>query len=175
MLGLKRYTLQVVDHDSGWAALAVAACQEIRLAGGDWLAEVQHVGSTAVAGLPAKPILDLAAGLRTLRAIPEAIRLFAEIGYLYRGDQRDDSGHLFVKESAPDIRTIHLHVIEYNGREWKNYIFFRDQLRQSAQLRAEYAALKQQLAAELGNNREAYTAAKQDFIQEVLRKRAPGI
>ena len=171
MLGLKRYTLEVVAHDAGWAALAVAACQAVRLAGGDWLAEVEHVGSSAVAGLPAKPILDLAAGLRGWPAVPEAVQRLTAIGYLYRGDQRDEGGHLFVKESAPDIRIIHLHVVEHNGREWLNYIFFRDQLRLNAQYRAEYAALKQRLAAELGHDREAYTAAKQDFIQGVLRQR----
>ncbi|MEI8063824.1 MAG: GNAT family N-acetyltransferase [Verrucomicrobiota bacterium] len=168
MIGLKRQTVQVVAHDPSWATLAAAACHEMQRAGGDLLADVQHVGSTAVPGLPAKPILDLTAGVRTLEAIPEIIRRLTAIGYLYRGDEGDAGGHLFLRESAPDIRTIHLHVVEYNGNQWKNDLLFRNLLRQDAQLRQQYAKLKQRLAGEFGNNRKAYTAAKKEFIHEVL-------
>jgi len=168
MIGLKRHTVRVVDHHPGWAALAADACQEVRLAGGALLADLQHVGSTAVPGLPAKPILDLAAGLRTLEAIPEIVRRLTDIGYIYRGDGGDDGGLLFVRESSPDVRTIHLHVVEHNGNQWKNYLLLRDLLRQDAQLRKRYAELKRRLAEELGNDRKAYTASKQDFIRAVL-------
>ena len=75
MIGLKRHTVAIVDHHPEWAALATHACQEVKLAGADLLVDVQHVGSTAVPSLPAKPILDIAAALRTSAAIPELIML----------------------------------------------------------------------------------------------------
>ena len=168
MIGLKRHTVEVVDHYPGWAPLAADACQQVRNVGGDLIADLQHVGSTAVPGLPAKPILDLAASVRTHEAIPEIIKRLTEIGYLYRGYKGENGGHLFVKESSPDIRTIHLHVVEHNGVQWKNYLLFRDLLRQDTQLRKQYAELKRRLAKELGNDRHAYTGAKQDFVRRVL-------
>lgn len=169
MIGLKRHTVQVVAHDPSWTTLAATACNEVQRAGGDLLADVQHVGSTAVPGLPAKPILDLTAGVRTLEAIPEIVRRLTAIGYLYRGDGGDDGGHLFLRESAPDIRTIHLHVVEHNGIQWKNVLLFRDLLRQDARLRQQYTELKQRLAGQFSNDRKAYTAAKHDFIHGVLQ------
>src|SRR5918912_364122 len=169
MLGLKRDSVRVVEHNQGWAALAVDACQEVRLACGDLFEDLQHVGSTAVPSLPSKPILDLAAGVRTTEAIPEIVRRLTAIGYLYCGDKGDEGGHLFVRESAPNVRTVHLHVVEHNGNQWKNYLLFRDLLRQDALLRQQYAELKRRLADELGNDRKAYTASKQDFIGGALR------
>jgi GrpB-like predicted nucleotidyltransferase (UPF0157 family)/GNAT superfamily N-acetyltransferase len=169
MIGLKRHTVQIVAHDPSWATLAAAACHEVQCAGGDLFADVQHIGSTAVPGLPAKPILDLTAGIRTLATIPEIVRRLTGIAYLYRGDGGDDGGHLFLRESAPDIRTIHLHVVEHNGNQWKNDLLFRDLLRQDAQLRQQYAELKQRLAVKFSNDRKVYTASKQDFIRGALQ------
>ena len=173
MIGLKRYTVQVVDHDPNWATLAAAVCHEVQRAGGDLLVDVQHVGSTAVSGLPAKPILDVAAGARTLATIPEIVQRLTEIGYLYRRDEGPHGGHLFLRESAPDIRTIHLHVVEHAATEWQNYLLFRERLRQEVHLRQQYAELKLRLAREFGNDRQTYTASKQDFILGVLRGNTP--
>ena len=173
MIGLKRHTVQVVDHQRGWAALAADTCQEVQLAGGDLLADVQHMGSTAVPGLPAKPILDLVAGVRTLEAIPELIGRLTSIGYLYRGNGGVDGRHLFVKESSPDVRTVHLHVVTYNGQEWRSGLRFRDLLRQDAGIRTQYAELKRKLGITFQNDRKAYTAAKEDFIRAILRGTTP--
>src|SRR2546427_7793395 len=85
MIGLKHHTVQVVDHHPGWAALAAEACQKVRLVTGHLIVDMQHVGSTAVPGLSAKPILDLAASVRTQEAIPEIVRRLTQIGYIYRG------------------------------------------------------------------------------------------
>ena len=151
MIGLKRHTVEVVEHQPGWAALAAAAIQEVRLAGADLLTDVQHVGSTAVPDLPAKPVLDIAAGMRTSEVIPEIVRRLTDIGYIYRGDGGREGGHLFVRESSPDIRTIHLHVVEYNGNQWKNYLFLRDLLHQDSEIRKQYAELKKQLRSRYPN------------------------
>ena len=168
MLGLQRHIVKVVAHHTGWRALAAGACRDIQRAAGDFIADVQHVGSTAVPDLPAKPILDIAAAVRTLDVMPELLQRLPDIGYIYRGDGGSEGGHLFVKESAPDVRTIHLHVVAQNDVQWRNYMLFRDLLRQNPGLRQQYAALKQELGERFRHDRKSYTAAKHDFIREVL-------
>ncbi|MGJ0490028.1 GrpB family protein [Methylobacter sp.] len=169
MIGLKRHTVEVVEHNSTWASLAADACREIRYAGGDLIVAIQHVGSTSVPDLAAKPILDIAAGIINLESIPELIRCLTRVGYIYRGDSGDEGGHLFVKESAPDIRIIHLHAMCYEGNQWRNYLAFRDLLRGNAVIRKQYADLKMELVGRFGQDRASYTESKSLFIAEALR------
>lgn len=173
MIGLKRHTVKVVDHDPVWASLAVEACRAVRSACGELLIDVQHVGSTAVPGLPAKPILDIAAAVATFDSLPELIRRLAGIGYRYRRDHGDAGGHLFVVDSSREIRTIHLHVVEQRSSQWRDYLRFRDLLRRRPALRKRYAALKRDLARVCRDDRESYTASKGDFIREVLDSHSP--
>ena len=91
------------------------------------------------------------------------------LGYIYRGDGGDEGGHLFVFESQPDIRTIHLHVVEHGGVQWANYLRFRDLLRGDFDLRNRYAALKQELAKRFPADRKSYTASKHNFIRGILK------
>jgi GrpB-like predicted nucleotidyltransferase (UPF0157 family) len=172
MIGLRRHTLRLVDHDPSWAQLAAEACRCIRDAAGDRILDVQHVGSTAVPDLPAKPILDLAAAVTTLAIMPQLVERLTAIGYIYRGDEADAGGHLFVWESEPDVRAIHLHVVASDDVQWRNYIRFRDVLRQNSHLRASYAGLKQKLWARFPDDRESYTQSKHDFIRGVLNGKA---
>ncbi|WP_179137836.1 GrpB family protein [Candidatus Entotheonella palauensis] len=168
MIGLNRHRVEVVEHHPGWADLADSACQDIQHAAGGLIASLQHVGSTAVPDLPAKPILDIAAGVCTPEAIPELLELMPAIGYLYCGDDGSEGGHLFVKESSPDVRTIHVHVVEHNGTQWRNYLLFRNLLRQDPDIRQQYAELKQELGKQFHNDRKSYTASKHDFIRGIL-------
>src|SRR5437868_2541244 len=124
MIGLKRNTVKVVDYDPDWAAMGLDACRAAQTACGDLLADVQHVGSTSVPDMPAKPILDLAAAVVTFDSLPDLIRRLAGIGYRYRRDQQDAGGHLFVADSGPDIRFLHLHVVEQGGSQWRDYLRF---------------------------------------------------
>ena len=168
MIGLQRHIVKIVAHHPDWSALAASACRDIQRVAGDLIADAQHVGSTSVPDLPAKPILDIAAAVRTLDVMPELLQRLPAIGYLYRGDGGSEGGHLFVKESAPDVRTIHLHVVAQDDVQWRNYLLFRDLLRQNPDLRQQYAALKQELGEKFSHDRKSYTAAKHDFIREVL-------
>lgn len=168
MIGLRRHSVEIVDHNPKWATLAKEACHRIRQVAIDFIADIQHVGSTAVPDLPAKPILDLVASVISLNTIPKIIRCLEAIGYIYRGDSGDEGGHLFILESSPDVRTVHLHVVEHNKSQWKNYIRFRDLLRHQPEIRSKYAELKLKLKNRYPNNRKSYTNAKHDFIQKVL-------
>ena len=168
MLGLKRHTVEIVEHQSNWIVLATDVCQQVELAGGNLLEEVQHVGSTAVPELRAKPILDIAAGIKSLSTIPELVKRLTDVGYIYRGNAGNNGGHLFVWESSPNIRTIHLHVVKHQDRQWNNYLLLRDVLCQNSEIREQYAQLKKQLKNRYPNDRKAYTSAKCDFIEKVI-------
>jgi GrpB-like predicted nucleotidyltransferase (UPF0157 family) len=172
MIGLKRHTVELVDHNAAWPTLAAEICQAVFTACGDLVIDVQHVGSTAVPGLPAKPILDIAAGVGGLGVIPELVEKLARIGYIYRGDGGENAGHLFVKESAPDVRTVHLHVVVYGDLPWQDYLRFRELLRHDGQVRRQYTELKKQLGARFAGDRKAYTAGKEDFIRALLSQRS---
>jgi GrpB-like predicted nucleotidyltransferase (UPF0157 family) len=172
MIGLKRHTVLVVDHDPGWIDLGTDACRRVQQAGGDLVADVQHVGSTAVPELPAKPILDLAAAVATLDVIPKLIEKLTALGYIYRGNGEHSGGHLFVWESEPDVRTIHLHVVTRDDVQWRNYLRFRDLLRQDSTVRQQYAELKRELRKRFPDDRKAYTDSKDEFIRGTLKTTA---
>ncbi|MGC4051088.1 MAG: GrpB family protein [Paludibaculum sp.] len=168
MLGLKRHTVEVVDHDPAWAAPAADACHTIRIASEELIVDIQHVGSTSVPGLPAKPILDLAVAVASFDAMPHLIPRLTSLGFLYRGIRAETGGHLFILESTPEVRTIHLHVVLYGSGEWRDYLAFRDTLRGRQDLRAEYSILKRDLARLHPGDPGAYTTAKADFIRRTL-------
>lgn len=171
-LGLQRHTVRLADHNMLWADIAARACADIRRTASPLITDVQHVGSTAVPELPAKPILDIAIAVSDQGHIERLIDKLTRMGYIYRGDGGDggnSGGHLFIFESAPDVRTIHAHVVAHDGFQWKNYLAFRDALRQDHAFREEYAELKHRLCERYPDNREKYTAAKHDFIRGVLK------
>ncbi len=168
MIGLKRHIVELADHDPGWGRLGVEACQLVKDACSNLIADVQHVGSTAVPGLPAKPVLDLAAAVTALDIMPRLSEKLSAIGYVYEGDCGDAGGRLFVLYSEPDIRIIHLHVVELGGAQWKDYLRLREILRQDFKVRKRYAGLKLNLCRRFPNNRGAYTSAKHAFIREIL-------
>jgi GrpB-like predicted nucleotidyltransferase (UPF0157 family) len=170
MLGLNKQTVAVVPHDPAWIAMGEAACAEIAQIGGADFSGVEHVGGTSVPGLRAKPILDIAAGLKRGAQIEALQARLVAAGYIYAGDGGDDGGRLFVLESAPDVRTLHLHVVDHGGRQWRNYLAFRDFMRHDGEARADYERLKLSLAERFAGDRKAYTAAKQDFIGGILAR-----
>ena len=126
------------------------------------------MGSTAVPGLPAKPIVDLAARLAHDAAIEAVIPRAEALGYIYRGDGADQGGHLFVLEREPDVRVVHLHVVRWDDPQWSRYLAFRDGLRRRPDLCARYAVLKLALAATYRDSRKTYTESKHDFIGGLL-------
>ncbi len=173
MIGLRRHTVALVAHDPAWAALFAAEARAIQSAAGDLVLQVEHVGSTAVPALPAKPILDLAIAVRDREALPELVRRLVAAGYLDRGDAGSDGGYLLVKEALPEVRTAHLHLVLSEDPQWQHYLQFRDTLRRDAEVRCRYARLKRDLAARFPDDRKRYTRGKHAFIREVLAGSRP--
>lgn len=172
ILGLKRGSVEVVPHEDQWHDVFGRERHSILDHSAELVIDVQHVGSTAVPGLDAKPIIDIAVGVDTPRAVAALSRILTGIGWIYRGDKGQDGGHLFVKEAAPDFRTHHLHVVVIDDGRWKDYLAFRDILRRSERVRNEYAALKRELEKMYRDDRGSYTSRKSEFVSAVLAKHA---
>ncbi|HUF73216.1 MAG TPA: GrpB family protein [Gammaproteobacteria bacterium] len=139
----------------------------LRIAGEFLTGTVEHVGSTAVPGLIAKPVIDIMFGVRSLTDSTPAIDLLEANGYEY-ADYKTDVMHWLCKPSQ-EYRTHHLHLVPYLSDLWRQRIRFRDLLRADERLASEYAELKRSLAEMYKEDREAYTLAKWPFIQRALR------
>jgi GrpB-like predicted nucleotidyltransferase (UPF0157 family) len=130
---------------------------------------VEHVGSTSVPGLAAKPVIDILLGARTLADIESKIEPLGELGFehVQKYERELPMRRYFVKASATSLR-IHLHAVERGSRFWREQLAFRDALRADPALRSRYQALKLRLAEEFADDKSAYTAAKGPFIQSML-------
>jgi len=132
-----------------------------------WMAgPIEHVGSTAIPGLTAKPIIDIMVAVRTLEESQPAIDLLRGLSYLYF-PHRADVMHWFCKPSSA-FRTHHLHLVPLGSKRWVECLGFRDAVRSDRALVAEYAALKHRLAEQFKFDREAYTDGKAPFVERVL-------
>lgn len=167
MIGLKRGTVTLCAYDPLWASVGQDYCARIKAALGKYAIEVAHVGSTAVPGLCAKPIIDVAVGVQSFDT--QIIARMEKAGFLHRTSHDDDHNMLFV-DGQGEVRFAHIHVVVYNGMEWRNYVNFVSFLRAFDHVSQAYAALKQALASKYPNDREAYTASKAQFISYTLRK-----
>lgn len=169
--GLTRDQVEVADSDPRWQLVFDRLAAELRSALADLDIMVEHVGSTSVPGLAAKPIIDIAVGVPGPIAIDRFIQLLEPLGYIYRRDEGASGGQLFVvdEDNRPGHRIAYIHVVTMDDPQWSRYLGFRDRLREDPDARAEYQHLKRQLAAEFPNDRVGYTAAKESFIEGLLR------
>lgn len=134
-----------------------------------WLVgPVEHVGSTAVPGLAAKPVIDIMAAVRDLASSMPAIEALRPLSYCYFAYKAEQM-HWFCKPSDSK-RTHHLHLIPFGSRLWNERLAFRDLLRSDDAVRRAYAELKFALAERYRDDREAYTEGKTDFIRSALRE-----
>jgi GrpB-like predicted nucleotidyltransferase (UPF0157 family)/GNAT superfamily N-acetyltransferase len=159
--------VRISPYDPRWPALFEQERVALEGAIAAWASGgIHHVGSTAVPGLDAKPIVDILVGVDDLETSRACIEPLAGVGYLY-APYRSEEMHWFCKPH-PSRRTHHLHLVPTQSRRFADELAFRDRLRASAETARAYAALKHSLAARFGDDREAYTDAKADFIQTVL-------
>jgi GrpB-like predicted nucleotidyltransferase (UPF0157 family) len=131
--------------------------------------DVQHIGSTAVPGLAAKPIIDILAGVASMEVAGGLVEPMAPFGYTTsRAFNATLFDRLWFMRAAAGRRTHHLHVVVHGSPTWHAHLAFRDALRGEPALAARYAALKVELAGRFRDDRDAYTDAKNHFVREVL-------
>jgi GrpB-like predicted nucleotidyltransferase (UPF0157 family) len=167
-LGLPRGQVIVVAPDPRWPELYTVESERIAqvLGASGQTVRLEHTGSTAVPGLPAKPIIDILAGRDPCASRAEVIDAIVGAGYQYRGEQ-GIPGRDFFRRGDP--RSYHLHLTEIGSAFWQDHVDFRDYLRANASARDEYAAVKRELAARYPSNREAYIDGKAEVVLRLLR------
>lgn len=159
--------VEVVPYRRAWRAMYRREARRLDAALGRRRHEIAHIGSTAVTGLAAKPIIDIAVRLRSTAQVRGLRRPLAALSYVYMGTFGLPGRHFFIKGSP---RQYHLHVVDGRTEHWKRWIVFRDALRRDAALRKAYERLKTGLARRFRRHREKYTAAKTDFVDSVLAR-----
>ena len=161
-LGLRQATLALAPYDPKWAEAFAAEVILIRDALPDVSFEIDHIGSTALPDLPAKPILDIAMSADA-NEVPRIAEALVSLGYIDRGIR---SGRLFIRLRGTDVRTHNLHLYESGDPDYCAQIAFRDALREDPSLRDRYANLTQDLVVRLGDaGRGRYADEKTDFVR----------
>lgn len=178
IVGLQDGTVRLVPHSAEWAVLFAnerrRLMQILAPYWGDVIQDIQHVGSTSIPGIPAKPIIDIAVVVTDFAQAGPAIESIQELGYTYLGINEVPGRHFFyLGDAAATGRTHHLHMFEESSREWRQTAGFRDYLRAHPATADAYGALKLDLAGQFAEDRPAYLAGKADFIVQVLRLSVP--
>ena len=159
----------LAPYDAAWPTLFAREAALLRAALPDSVfAGVEHIGSTAIPGLAAKPIVDIVLGLRASTPAPTSdfwSRLGYEVGH---PDDHSDDWRYYVKRGHDGARIAHLHVVDYDGMHWQRWIRFRDRLRSEPELAREYLKLKRNLAGRYRFDRIKYTFDKARFIAHAI-------
>jgi GrpB-like predicted nucleotidyltransferase (UPF0157 family) len=154
-----------MPHQELWHQLFAEERTQLCNAIGVHIVAIEHIGSTSICGLSAKPIIDIAVAVQKLADVEKCIAPIGDVGYEYRGESGIPGRHYFVKGKP---RTHHVHMVELDSDLWRSHLWFRDYLRQHTQAAKEYENLKMELAEKYKHNREAYTEGKSVFIENVL-------
>jgi len=160
--------IRLESYSAVWPAMFEAERRLLADVLAPWLvAPIEHVGSTAVPGLAAKPVIDIMAPVESLDVSRPALIALKSLQYCH-APYRAELMHSLCKP-GPAVRTHHLHLVPFGSQLWRDQISFRDQLRIDVDIATEYLRLKRRLAAAYANDRERYTLEKTPFIEEVLR------
>jgi NAD-dependent deacetylase len=160
--------LEVRDYDAGWPACFEAEAARVRAALGDDVVAVEHMGSTAVPGLAAKPVIDISVGLRRAVLSEDQVAAMKRLGYEYLGEN-GLPGRLFFRRDEAGRRTHHIHAVEHEGEHWHRHRAFRDYLRAHAEEAGRYGAEKRRLAAESRTHGE-YWERKQAYADALFNR-----
>ncbi len=159
----------IKEYDPKWKKLFEEEHDVLMEAIGHYVADIQHIGSTAVPGLCAKPVIDIMVGLRRLLDAQDCILPIEGMDYEYVPEfETEFPDRRYFRKTSRGIRTHQIHVVEIGTDFWKRSITFRDHLRNNAKSATEYENLKRKLANEFENDREGYTDAKTPFIESIL-------
>ena len=166
-----RAEIVIADYDAGWPALFERLAQPVREAVAELGARVEHVGSTAVPGLAAKPVIDMDVVVPSAADLSETIERLRALGYIYQGDKGVEGREAFLWPPGAPVH--HLYVVVDGSRPYREHVCFRDHLRAHPEAVQEYAALKRGLANRHGADRLGYTDAKTVFVVRALAAHPP--
>ncbi len=176
MLGLKRGAVKLCEHEKEWEIEAQNTICRLKTILGNVIKDIQHVGSTSIPSIKAKPIIDIAVAVDRFDDILAFEKELKDAGFYYRPNSDLGEQLLFaagsVYDGTGDLQTHFIHVVLTNSMDWINYINFRDYLNSTPSVAKAYEELKVSLALQVPTDRgrEQYLKGKHDFIVYTLRK-----
>lgn len=176
MIGLKRGTVKLYEHEKEWEIEAQNTITKLRKILGNIIKDIQHVGSTAIPSIKAKPIIDIAIAVDDFNEILAFEKDLKNEGFYYRPNSDLGKQLLFASgsyyEGTGNLQTHFIHIVKTESMDWINYINFRDYLNNNLSVAKEYETLKESLALQfsIDNGREKYLKGKHEFIVYTLRK-----
>jgi GrpB-like predicted nucleotidyltransferase (UPF0157 family) len=175
ILGLRRGIVELVEHDPEWKNAAVEVIEQLWQIFGSVAIDIQHIGSTAIENIKAKPIIDIGVLIETFTKAEALYKELENNGFSNRGLLLDKQSMVFSigEDIPPDerITTHYIHIVQKNDQDWLNYILFRDYLNANVSVAKAYETLKINLAVEhpYDKGRIKYVAGKDEFIQKTLK------
>jgi len=170
--------VKLAEYNPEWKALFQKEKTLFQKTFGKTIIDIQHIGSTSIPGLVAKPIIDINIGVKSLEVVEEMKEKFKKIGYDYKvldlrqmknkNRKKVEEQELFVKNLKPEI-AYHIHITVYNSDYWKKDLLFRDYITNNSSRAKEYIELKKSLAKKYPNNIIKYSSGKNLFITQTLK------
>ena len=171
ILGLKSGTVALVDYEPEWESIAAQTIEQLWIVFGASAKDIQHIGSTAIKGIKAKPLIDIAVCVTSFEDLTDVFPRLEEMG-VYKSVNQPLTGIVLcsIKKERQSNTLMHVHIVEIDSVQWHNHINFRDYMNKFPKRAVEYEALKIELAEQFPDNRDAYTYGKKKFIEECLHE-----
>lgn len=168
VIGLQNKKVKLSPHNPVWKKLYKKEEKLLHPIIEKYALDIQHIGSTSIPGSKAKPIIDIAIGVKNLKDGGKFVEPLELLGYEYKHNAGIKGRYFFAKGNKTE-KTHHIHIVKLGGKLWKNQIIFRDYLLKHKEVVKEYNELKEGLAEKYKNDREKYTAQKDTFIKGILK------
>lgn len=170
-LGVIEGTVRLAEHDPEWAeeAKRTIACLKDLLKGQE-ISDYQHVGSTSIISIPAKPIIDIAVAIKDESVVGKCEKVMTDAGYKYLGKIADDDWMYYIGHPGQNDRTHHIHFVTQGSDAWIGYLAFRDYLNANPAAAKKYEDTKRALAKELQNERKKYRDGKGVVVDELEKE-----
>ena len=169
-IGMKRGTVYLEPHQTEWERAAEETISTLKSILGSVAVDIQHIGSTSIRTISAKPIIDIAVAVNDYELILSKRDELEKADIVFRFDERPEQLLFVMGNFEKDTRSHHIHVVIYGSDEWNNYINFRDYLNSNTEAAREYEAVKLRLAEQYPDDRIAYTDGKQEVIDRLLEE-----
>lgn len=168
MLGQHKRVFRLVPYQSAWIDHFDQEADRIQSALGDRALHIEHIGSTSIPGMAAKPIIDIMVAVQKLTLLSDLILPLDAMGYDYYPVDTVPGRMFFAKEIRPEVRTHHLNLTKKGSEFWENQLLFRDYLRENDQLASEYIQLKKDLAEYYARTNHLDREWKSAFVARVF-------
>ena len=165
---MKRGTVYLEPHQVEWERAAEETIRKLKNILDNIAVDIQHIGSTSIRKISAKPIIDIAIAVKDYELVLNKCDELIKADIVFRFDERPEQLLFVMGDFEKDTRSHHIHVVIYGSDEWNNYINFRDYLNSNIKAAREYEAVKFKLAEQYPDDRIAYTDGKQEVIDKLL-------